>query len=153
MASHAEAWTGESRRALYAAAAASLYVAILMPVAAWPSVRASVLLLGAWFIIASLIRFIGMRDPTPIRLARPVPILFSGRLGRFWLLARGDGRRVEVRAGAEVVAEAIATDERDELVLRLEGVADSELDELGAAIGEAIGMVAVADADRPVQRP
>jgi hypothetical protein len=59
---------------------------------------------------------------------------------------------VEVRAGAEVVAEAIATDDGDELVVDFDAPEDSELEAFGAAIGQAIEMAAAADADRPDER-
>lgn len=125
-------------------------VVVLMPIS--PMVRSGASLLGVWVIVASLIRHVSLRRHVSHTIVRPIPISFSGNLGRFRLLQRGDGRRVEVRAGSEVVAEAIATDERDELVIMLDGVEDSELDELGVAIGEAIEMVAVADQDCPVER-
>lgn len=130
-----------------------LYVAVVLLLPITPMYRYSAALLGAWVVCAGLIRYAALQRERP-RPAwrRPIPIRFSGSFGRFTLQARGDGRRVEVRAGPAVVAEAIATDERDELVVDLETVDDAELEALGAAIGEAIEMVAVADEDRPTER-
>jgi hypothetical protein len=142
------------RVTLYAVALATLFVAAVLVVApAAATIRYAAALLGVWLLVASLIRYAALhRRLTMPTFRRPIPIRFGGNLGRFTLRARGDGRRVEVRAGAEVVAEAVATDERDELVVDLEAVDDAELDALGAAIGEAIEMVAVADDDRPAER-
>jgi len=152
-----EADAGSLKRAkrmtLYAVALASLSVVVALVTPAAPAIRFAAALIGLWLLFASLIRYAALRRrlhmPT---FRRPIPIRFGGNLGRFTLRARGDGRRVEVRAGAEVVAEAVATDERDELVLDLEAVDDAELEAFGSAIGEAIEMVAVADEDRPAER-
>ena len=70
----------------------------------------------------------------------------------FKLWPRGDGRRVEVRAGSDVVAEVWVTDESHELRLDDSMVADADLEAFGTALGQAIEMVAVADKDRPTER-
>ena len=152
LADNPETLTRARRYALFGVASGVFYVVVvvLMPIS--PTFRSGAALLGVWVIVASLIRHVSLRRHLSSVIVRTIPIRFSGNPGRFRLVQRGDGRRVEVRAGSEVVAEAIATDERDELVVMLDGVEDSELDELGAAIGEAIEMVAVADDDCPVER-
>ena len=153
MEADAESLKRAKRMTLYAVALATLCVVVALVTPAASTIRLAVALIGAWLLFASLIRYAALlrrlQMPT---FRRPIPIRFGGNLGRFTLRARGDGRRVEVRAGTEVVAEAVATDERDELVVDLEVVDDAELDALGSAIGEAIEMVAVADEDRPAER-
>jgi hypothetical protein len=134
------------RTTLSAVVAAGIAVAMVMMLPAPSAIRLAAVLVGAWLIIGALIRYLALRRSTPMPLfRRSIPIRFGGSLGRFTLRALGDGRRVEIHAGAAVVAEAIATDERDELVVDLEAVGDADLDALGAAIGAAIEMVAVAD--------
>ena len=138
------------RSTLRAVALATLYVAVVQLIPAAPTIRYAAALIGVWIVFASLIRYVAFDREHPMHtFRRAIPIRLSGNLGRFTLRSLGDGRRVEVRAGAEVVAEAIATDERDELVVDLDAVDDAELDALGAAIGEAIEMVAAADEERP----
>jgi hypothetical protein len=74
-----------------------------------------------------------------------IPIRFSGSLGRFALRRRGDGRHVEIVAAAgQTVAEVVATDEGDEIVLHAT-VAAAELEHFGAALGQAIEIVIEAD--------
>jgi hypothetical protein len=125
-------------------------VSFAMPIT--PIQRYAIALLGAWLCVASAIRYAALRAESRPERSWWIPLRFSGDIGRFKLRPRGDGRRVEVRAGQEVVAEAIATDERDELVLNTDLVADSELDALGAALGQAIEMAAAADEDQPAER-
>lgn len=153
MASDADGLKRARRTTLGAIALGGLYVVAVLLIPTATTIRYAAVLIGVWLLFASLIRYAALhrRFAMPA-FRRPIPIRFSGNLGRFTLRPRGDGRRVEVRAGAEVVAEAIATDERDELVVDLEAVDDAELEALGAAIGEAIEMVAVADEDRPAER-
>jgi hypothetical protein len=127
-----------------------VFVSFLLPIT--PVQRYASALLGLWLCVASLIRFASLRAEPRAETLLSIPLRFSGDLGRFELRPRGDGRRVEVRAGQEVVAEAIATDERDELVLNTGLVADSDLDAFGAALGQAIEMAAAADEDRPAER-
>jgi len=153
MAPDADSLERAKRRTLGALALAALYVAAVLLMASEPMIRNAAVLVGFWLLFASLIRYTSLRRASPMTaFRRSIPIRFSGQLGRFTLQPRGDGRRVEVRAGDEVVAEAIATDEQDELVIDLEAVDDAEIEALGAAIGAAIEMVAVADEDRPSQR-
>jgi hypothetical protein len=114
--------------------------------------RYAVLLLGTWLVFLTLIRYVAshaMAAPEPLRW---IPIRFSGDLGRFEVRSRGDGRRVEVRTGEAVVAELIARDEGDELVVDFGLADDPEVDAFGAAIGLAIEMVAAADIDLPAKR-
>lgn len=145
-----DAQSDSSRRArttaLYAIALATFAIIIATVASAPLAVRYGMALLGAWLLLATLVRYAARpRHVTPPLFRRPIPIRFGGNVGRFTLRSFGDGRRVEVRAGSEIVAEAIATDERDELVIHLDAVEDRELDALGAAIGEAIVRVAASD--------
>jgi hypothetical protein len=117
-----------------------------------PAQRYAAALPGAWLCFASAIRYLALHAERPPEAHRSIPLRFSGELGRFELRPRADGRRVEVRAGPEVIAEVVASDEGDELVLNDELVADSELEAFGAALGQAIEMAAVADEDGPVER-
>ena len=109
--------------------------------------RYALLLLGTWLAFGALIRCVApyhMAAPKPLRA---IPIRFSGGLGRFELRSRGDGRRVEVRTGEAVVAELIARDEGDELVIDFSLADEPDVDAFGAAIGLAIEMVAAAEED------
>ncbi len=128
-----------------------LVVALLptRPVLSYPMV-----LLGIWLCFAALIRYaalIAERASLPESRAW-IPLRFSGPIGRFRLRPRGDGRRVEVRAGSQVVAEVIADDGGDQLVFDPTALADSELEAFGTALGQAIEMAAAADEDRPAER-
>ena len=111
-------------------------------------------LLAVWLCFASLIRYLELvaEGSSPRQTRRAIPLRFSGPMGRFRLRRRGDGRRVEVRAGSQIVAQVIAADEGDEIVLEPEAVVDSELEAFGAALGQAIEMAAAADEDRPANR-
>jgi len=154
MTSDAESLERAKRTTLYAIVLASLYVvALLLLLPSATTIRYAAALIGAWLLVASLTRYAALhRQFSMPTFRRPIPIRFAGNLGRFTLRPRGDGRRVEVRAGDDVVAEAIATDEQDELVVDLEAVSDAELDALGTAIGKAIEMAAAADEGREIHR-
>lgn len=139
------------RQTLYAAALTTVAVAFIAVTPDELGIGRATALIGAWLLVASLVRYAGIRRRARLPMfRRAIPIRFRGDLGRFTLRAHGDGRHVEVRAGSDVVAEAIATDARDELVVNLESVDDAELDALGAAIGTAIELVAAADEARDV---
>jgi len=153
MTSDAESLERAKRTTLYAIGLASLYVLTLLLLPSGSTIRFAAALVGVWLLFASLIRYAALHRRLQMpTFRRPIPIRFAGNLGRFTLRPRGDGRRVEVRAGDEVVAEAIATDEQDELVIDLEAVSDAELDALGTAIGKAIEMAAAADEGREIHR-
>ena len=137
---------------LVVALIAAVYVLVMLLSPLQPTHRHAAALIGAWLCIAALIRYVGLRATSSRPPGRWIPLRLSGDLGRFELRPRGDGRRVEVRAGSEVVAEAIATDDGDELVLDFVAESNSDLEAFGAAIGQAIEMVAVADEDRPEER-
>ena len=107
----------------------------------------SVLLLGTWLVFGALIRCGTPHDMAAPKSQRRIPIRFSGGLGRYELRSRGDGRRVEVRTGEAVVAELIARDDGDELVVDFSLADEPDVDALGAAIGLAIELVAAADED------
>ena len=132
--------------------ASFVLIVALLPIPPWQLIPAA--LLGIWLSFGTLIRYVGLRAArrSPADTSRSVPLRFSGPIGRFRMRPYGDGRRIEVRAGSQVVAEVIAADERDEIVLNLETVADSELDAFGTALGRAIEMAAAADEDRPAER-
>ena len=106
-------------------------------------------LLGLWLSAASLVSYFTMRMGTA-KWTRPlIPLRFSGPTGRFVLRRLRNGRRVEVVAGPQVVAELTATDVGDEIVVNAGMVSDAELGDLGSAIGQAIEMVAAAEARGP----
>ncbi len=139
--------------ALLIALSAALYVLVMLLSPVQPMQRHAAALFGIWLCIASLIRYVALRTESSSREPiRWIPLRFSGDRGRFELRPRGDGRRVEIRAGSEILAEAIASDDGDELVLDFEAIGDAELEAFGAAIGQAIEMVAAADEDRPAER-
>ena len=107
-------------------------------------------LLAFWLCAASLIRYFGIGFPQPaseVSRLRLIPLGFSGPTGRFSLRPRGDGRKVEVTAGSEIVAEVLASDLRDEIIIDYDAVEDGELPDLGIALGQAIEMAAAADED------
>ena len=139
-------------QALLIALSAALYVLVVLLSPVQPMQRHAAALVGIWLCIASLIRYVALRTESSRKPIRWIPLRFSGDVGRFELRPRGDGRRVEIRAGSEIVAEAIASDDGDELVLDFEAVGDAELEAFGAAIGQAIEMAAAADEDLPAQR-
>ena len=119
--------------------------------------RYAVLLLGTWLVIGTLISFAASHDMAVSKVQRSIPIRFSGYLGRFSLRRLSDGRRVEVRTGEAVVAELIARDEGDELIIDFSLADDSDVDAFGAAIGLAIEFVVAADQEahrspRPIER-
>lgn len=144
-----ESLEGARRRTLFAAVLAVAAVASVPLTEAAVPVTYAAALIGLWLLVAALVRYVTIRRRQDAPLfRRPIPIRFSGTIGRFRLRVQGDGRRVEVHAGDAVVAQAIATDEQDELVVDLETVDDAELDELGTAIGTAIRLVADADEAR-----
>ena len=109
-----------------------------------PAARYALLLLGTWLVLAASISS-ALHDTPAREPIRRIPIRFSGGVGRFEVRPRGDGRRVEVRSGDAIVAELIARDEGDELVVDFGLADDPEVDAFGAAIGLAIEMVAAAD--------
>lgn len=125
---------------------AVLVVLVLSPEAA--AHQHAGLLLGAWLCIGSLVQWWALRG----RTQRSIPLAFAGETGRFRLRVRGHGRRVDVHSGLRVVAQASATPKGDSLVVNFDAVIDSELEALGAAIGQAMQLVAAAGNDRPGKR-
>ena len=114
----------------------------------WPLEQAGVLL-GGWLCIGSLFQWRVLRR-TP---HRSIPIAFAGATGRFRLSVRARGHEVIVHRGTQVVAQASATPRGDRLVVHPDHVDDSELEALGAAIGQAIQVLAVGGDDHAGQRP
>ncbi len=127
-----------------------IFLVLLLPIV--PVNRYALALLGLWLFAASLIHYAALRSEPALGRIRWIPLRFTGDLGRFHLRPRGDGRRVEVRAGSQVVAEAIANDDGDELLVDFDAASDSELEAFGTAIGQAIEMVVAADGDCPGER-
>jgi hypothetical protein len=76
-----------------------------------------------------------------------IPLRFAGSTGRFSLRPRGNGSRVEIVTGDAVVAEIVATDLGDEIVVDTAEVADGDVVYLGSAIGQAIDMAASAEGE------
>jgi hypothetical protein len=152
MMSLVSATTSPRAALIHAALGASVVLAIaLLPLRSSGLYAAA--LLGIWLAFAWLIRYAGLIGHQPAsRMLRWIPLRFSGPIGRFGLRPRGDGRHVEVSVGSVIVAQVIARDDGDEIVLEPEAVADSELEAFGAALGQAIEMAAAADEDRPPER-
>ena len=141
-------------QALAGAVIGAVFVLVIVLVPPEPQQVYPAALLGFWLCFGSLIQYWALvaQRSAPAETSRWIPLRFSGPTGRFWLRPRGDGRRVEVRARSQVVAEVVAADAGDEIVLGGEPVADSELEEFGTALGRAIEMAAAADEDRPAER-
>jgi hypothetical protein len=115
--------------------------------------RLAVILLGTWLVVGTVIGRVASRHTVAREVLRSIPIGFSGTLGRFQLRPRGDGRRVEVSSGDSIVAELIARDEGDELIVDFSLADEPDVDAFGAAIGLAIEMVAAADQEGDRGRP
>ena len=114
-----------------------------------PQHIALVVLLGAaWLLTSSVVHLAALRLGgwlRSVRRAPTIPLRFTGSMGRFVLRRLERGARVEVHAGMEVVAEVVAGESGDEvLVYDIAGVAESELPELGSAIGQAIEITVAA---------
>jgi hypothetical protein len=140
-----------SRRSVVTLAIGGVAMALGLVLGEDQTERYAVLLLGTGLIAGALIRHATAHDLRTLEPLRWIPVRFSGGLGRFELHSRGDGRHVEVRSGEAVVAELIATDEGDELVVDFDLAADPDVDAFGAAIGLAIEMVAAADEPIPAK--
>ena len=142
------------RHALVGAVIGAVFVLLIALLGLEPQQMYPAGLLGVWLCFGSLIRYWALvaQRSAPAEASRWIPLRFSGPTGRFWLRPRGDGRRVEVRARSQVVAEVVAADAGDEIVLGGEPVADSELEEFGTALGRAIEMAVAADEDSPAER-
>jgi hypothetical protein len=105
------------------------------------------ILLGTWLAVGGVIRgAVASRPPAPDP-QRQIPVRFSGSLGRYEVRTRGDGRRAEVRTRDIVLAELIARDDGDELVVDFSIADQPDVDAFGAAIGLAMEMVVAADDD------
>lgn len=141
-------------QAIFGAILGALFVLIIAMVPLQPWQLNAAGLLGAWLCLGSLITYWSMivERTTPAETPRWIPLRFSGPTGRFRLRPRGDGRRIEVCASSQVVAEVIAADSGDEIVLGPNPIAECELDEFGTALGRAIEMAVAADGDRPADR-
>jgi hypothetical protein len=107
----------------------------------------AVILLGSWLTMGTLLRAAAEGPTVTPRAERRIPITFSGNLGSFELRSRGDGRRVEVRNGAVVVAKLIASDDGGELVVDFSMVDDADVKAFSAALGLAMEVVAAAEVD------
>jgi hypothetical protein len=127
-------------------------VALGMALPGIHAARFAVVLLGTWLVIGTLIRHVASHRQAAPEALPPIPIRFSGTLGRFRLRPRGDGRRVEVTSGDAIVAELIARDEGDELIVDFSLADEPDVDAFGAAIGLAIEMVVAADQDGDLER-
>jgi hypothetical protein len=110
-----------------------------------PAVALAALAAGAWLCLASLFDAAAMvvmrlasRDPQ----SPPIPLRFAGSTGRF-VLRRWERSRVEVRAGADIVAELLTDQRGDELVVYdVASISTAELPDLGSAIGQAMEIMA-----------
>lgn len=142
---HLSDWISSSRTTALAIGAIAAAFGIALP--GTHVARYAVLLLGTWLVVGTLISYAASHDMAASKVQRSIPIRFSGYLGRFSLRPLGDGRRVEVRTGEAVVAELIARDEGDELIVDFSLADDPDVDAFGAAIGLAIQIVVAADQD------
>lgn len=123
-----------------------------------PQHIALVVLLGAaWLLTSSVVHFVALRLTgwaRSVRRAPTIPLRFAGPMGRFVLRRLDRGTRVEVHAGMEVVAEVIAGESGDEVVVYdIGGVAEGELPELGSAIGQAMEITVAATRGASRYRP
>ncbi len=112
-------------------------------------------LLSVWLCVAGLAMYVALRRrPASESHSRSlwIPLRFSGSTGRFALRPRGDGRRVEVIAGEQIVAEVVATDMGDAIIVDAEAIPEDEVGYLGSAIGQAIEVAAAADEDHAVHK-
>lgn len=134
-----------TRRATFVGAVGALLI-VLIPVEATAPVVLAGALLAVWLIVASLVGLAGTHGSgrRPLIAVAPIPLRFSGPMGKFRLRKQGDGRVVEIVAEDVVLAEVRATDLRDEIDLR-QAVADNELEDLGSALGQAMDIVHDAD--------
>jgi len=130
---------------------AALGLAVLLIVLGLPAVEplhlVLVTLLAAWLAVASLLHHAALGlshwDRSRIRAPR-IPLRFGGSTGRFSLRRIDRGRKVVVTNGPEVVAEVIAADAGDEVVVYDIAASGTELDDLGSAIGQAIEITVAA---------
>lgn len=123
-----------------------------------PQHIALVVLLGAaWLLTSSVVHLVALRLGgwlRSMRRAPTIPLRFTGSMGRFVLRRRERGARVEVHAGMEVVAEVVAGESGDEVrVYDIAAVSESELPELGSAIGQAIEITVAATGANSRYRP
>jgi hypothetical protein len=134
-----------TRRATFVGSVGALLI-VLIPVEATAPVVLAGAMLAVWLIVASLVGLAATHGSArrPWIAIGPIPLRFSGPMGRFRLRKQGDGRVVEIVAEDVVLAEVRATDLRDEINLR-QAVADDELEDLGSALGQAMDMVHDAD--------
>jgi len=147
------------RRAAKPLLRALLGLVALMVIVRLPAVEplhlVVVTLLATWLCFASVLHQVALwlaRWGWFHARAPRIPLRFDGSTGRFSLRRFDSGRKVVVTDGSEVVAEVIAADAGDEVVVYdTEAVTDAELDELGSAIGQAIEITVAAGA-RPVSR-
>lgn len=80
-----------------------------------------------------------------------IPISFdAGSLGGFCLRVRDGGRVVQVWAMGELVADLRVGDERDEIDVHLDRIADAELELFGRAVGRALEVAADAERREPL---
>jgi hypothetical protein len=149
-------WRSENhdgyRRALPVLLAAGACGVVGLASLSEPSHRVGLLLLLAWQTVATAILHLNRRAAANRPPVRAIPLHFEGDLGRYSLRSQADGRTVQIRDGATVVAELVATDDGDRLVVDPEAAGGSEVESLGAALGRAIEMVVAADAYRAVVR-
>ncbi len=123
------------------------YIAVALCVPGQPLSALALALPGVWLLAVALLRP-DVRVAAATRPPTSIPLTSTGEIGRFNLRSLGDGRRVEVCLGGVVVAQAIATDAGDQLVVDFEAPDDSEVEHFGSAIWRAISMVTIADEAR-----
>lgn len=138
---------GDSRDAIFRIAVAISVTTTIVGLGAWDPISVAVptLLVGAWLGIGAAfqaVQLIASCSRSALASIPSIPLSFAGPTGRF-TLRRRDRTRIEVVAGAAVVAEIIADEQGDELVIyELPDDNGSGLVELGSAIGQAMDLAA-----------
>lgn len=138
---------GASRDAIFRIAVAIGVTTTIIGFGAWDPITVAVptLLIGVWLGIGAgihAVQLIASRSRAALAAIPSIPLSFSGPTGRF-ALRRRDRARIQVVAGDELVAEIVANEQGDELVIyEVPDDDESGLIELGSAIGQAIELAA-----------
>ncbi|MGI8830446.1 MAG: hypothetical protein ACR2I5_11840 [Candidatus Limnocylindria bacterium] len=138
---------GASRDAIFRIAVAIGVMTTIVGFGAWDPITVAVptLLVGVWLGIGAgihAVQLISARSRAALAAIPSIPLSFAGPTGRF-ALRRRDRARIQVVAGEALVAEIVANDQGDELVIyEMPDDDESGLIELGSAIGQAIDIAA-----------
>ncbi|MEO6577500.1 MAG: hypothetical protein ABIO99_01185, partial [Candidatus Limnocylindria bacterium] len=136
-----------SRDAIFRIALAIGGTTTIVGFGAWDPITVAVptLLIGVWLGIGAgihAVQLIASRSRAALAAIPSIPLSFAGPTGRF-ALRRRDRARIQVVAGEAIVAEIVADERGDELVIyEVSDHDETELIELGSAIGQAIELAA-----------